>query len=103
RRLVTTDNGRAVVVMTAAVRENPAAGRYARPPAEGFAVEPDLADPTGVLAAAFGDLASPLSAGGVLRGIGVSDIAVSQHLRLGVEAGAGHPRRAKTCQSADEG
>jgi hypothetical protein len=36
-------------------------------PAEGFAVGPDLTDPTGVLAAAFGDLASPLIAGGVLR------------------------------------
>jgi GNAT superfamily N-acetyltransferase len=34
---------------------------------EGFAVEPDLADPTGVLAAAFGDLASPLIADRVLR------------------------------------
>src|SRR5580692_6904682 len=65
--LVATDNGRTVAVMTAAVRQNPVAGRYARLPAEGFAVEPDLADPTGVLAAAFGDLASPLVAGGVLR------------------------------------
>jgi hypothetical protein len=45
--LVATEDGRAVVVMTAAVRENPAAGRYARLPAEGFAVDPDLADPTG--------------------------------------------------------
>jgi hypothetical protein len=38
--LVTTDKGRTVAVMTAAVRENPAVGRYARLPAEGFAVEP---------------------------------------------------------------
>ena len=67
RGLVATDNGRTVAVMTATVRENPAAGRYARLPAEGFAVEPDLADPTGVLAVAFGDLASPLIAAGVLR------------------------------------
>jgi hypothetical protein len=52
--LVATQDGRAVAVMTAAVRENPATGRYARLPAEGFAVEPDLADPTGVFAAAFG-------------------------------------------------
>jgi GNAT superfamily N-acetyltransferase len=65
--LVATDNGRTVAVMTATVRENPAGGRYARLPAEGFAVEPDLADPTGVLAVAFGELASPLIAGGVLR------------------------------------
>jgi GNAT superfamily N-acetyltransferase len=65
--LVATQDGRAVAVMTAAVRENPAVGRYVRVPAEGFAVDPDLTDPTGVLAAAFGDLASPLVAGGVLR------------------------------------
>jgi hypothetical protein len=65
--LVVKDGERAVAVMTAAVRENPAVGRYARLPAEGFAVAPDLADPTGVLAAAFGDLASPLVAGGVRR------------------------------------
>jgi GNAT superfamily N-acetyltransferase len=64
--LVATQDGRAVAVMTAVVRDNPA-GRYARLPAEGFAVDPDLTDPTGVLAAAFGDLASPLIAGGVLR------------------------------------
>ena len=67
RGLVATDNGRIVAVMTAAVRENPAVGRYARLPAEGFAVEPDLADPTGVLAVAFADLASPLIADGVVR------------------------------------
>jgi GNAT superfamily N-acetyltransferase len=48
------------------VRENPVVGRYARLPAEGFAVDPDLSDPTGVLAVAFGDLASPLIAGAVL-------------------------------------
>ena len=65
--LVATDNGRTVAVMTATVRDNPAAGRYARLPAEGFAVEPELSDPTAVLTAAFGDLASPLIADGVLR------------------------------------
>jgi len=67
RGLVATDSGRTVAVMTAAVRQNPAVGQYARVPAEGFAVEPDLADPTGVLAVAFAELASPLIAGGVLR------------------------------------
>jgi GNAT superfamily N-acetyltransferase len=67
RGLVATVNGRTIAVMTATVRQHPAGGRYARLPAEGFAVDPDLADPTGVLAAAFGDLASPLIAGGVLR------------------------------------
>jgi GNAT superfamily N-acetyltransferase len=64
--LVATGHGRAAAVMTVTVRENPVAGRYARLPADGFAVEPDLADPAGVLAAVFGDLASPLIAGGVL-------------------------------------
>jgi len=65
--LVVTSNGRAVAVMTVTVRETPMVSRYARLPAEGFAVEPDLDDPTGVLAAAFADLASPLVADGVLR------------------------------------
>ena len=67
RGLVATENGRTIAVMTATVRPHPAGGRYARLPAEGFAVDPDLADPTGGLAVTFGDLASPLIAGGVLR------------------------------------
>ena len=67
RGLVATGNGRTIAVMTAIVRQHPAGGRYARLAAEGFAVDPDLADPTGVLAVAFGDLASPLIADGVLR------------------------------------
>ena len=67
RGLVATDHGRTVAVMTATVRQHPAGGRYARLPAEGFAVDPDLADPTGVLAVTFGDLAAPLIADGVLR------------------------------------
>ena len=65
--LVVMGNGRAAAVMAAAARENPAVGRYALLLAEGFAVDPDLADPTGVLAAAFADLAAPLIAGGVRR------------------------------------
>jgi GNAT superfamily N-acetyltransferase len=65
--LVGTEDGRTVAVMTAAVRENPHVGRYARLPADGFAVDPDLADPTGVLAVTFGDLVAPLIAGGVRR------------------------------------
>jgi GNAT superfamily N-acetyltransferase len=65
--LVATDNGRTVAVMTAAVRQHPAGGQYARLPADGFAVDPDLADPTGVLAVTFADLVSPLVASGVLR------------------------------------
>jgi GNAT superfamily N-acetyltransferase len=63
--LVATSGGHTVAVMTVTAREIPAIGRYARLPAEGFAAEPDLADPTGVLAAVFGDLASPLIARGV--------------------------------------
>jgi GNAT superfamily N-acetyltransferase len=66
RGLVATDNGRTALVITARVQENRDAGRYARLPAEGFAVEPDLVDPTGILAVAFGELASPLTAGGPL-------------------------------------
>jgi hypothetical protein len=65
--LVATEGGHTLAVMTATVRPHPAGGRYARLPAEGVAVDPDLADPTGVLAVVFGDLASPLIAGGVLR------------------------------------
>jgi GNAT superfamily N-acetyltransferase len=60
-------DGRAAAVMAAEARENPAVGRYALLLAEGFAVDPDLTDPTGVLAAAFADLAAPLIAGGVRR------------------------------------
>jgi len=67
RGLVAAEEGRAVAVITVAVREVGGIGRYASLRAEGFAVEPSLADPTGVLAAAFGDLASPLIAEGVLR------------------------------------
>jgi GNAT superfamily N-acetyltransferase len=65
--LVVMDNGRAAAVMAAAARENPAVGRSALLLAEGFAVDPDLTDPTAVLAAAFADLAAPLIAGGVRR------------------------------------
>jgi GNAT superfamily N-acetyltransferase len=65
--LVAIQDGRAVAVMAAAARENPAVGRSALLLAEGFAVDPDLTDPTAVLAAAFADLASPLIAGGVRR------------------------------------
>ena len=49
--LVVMGNGRDAAVMAAAARENPAVGRYALLLAEGFAVDPDLTDPTGVLAA----------------------------------------------------
>jgi GNAT superfamily N-acetyltransferase len=65
--LVVMGNGRAAAVMAAAARENPAVGRSALLLAEGLAVDPDLADPTGVLGAAFADLAAPLIAGGVRR------------------------------------
>ena len=67
--LVIGDLGGATVERAGALaaRQHPAGGRYARLPAEGFAAAPGLADPAGVLAAAFGDLASRLIAGGVLR------------------------------------
>ena len=67
RGLAAAGNGRTIAVMTATARQHPAGGRYARLPAEGFAAALDLADPAGVLAPAFGDLAPPLIAGGVLR------------------------------------
>lgn len=67
RGLVATSHGHTLAVMTVTVRPHPAGGRYARLPPEGFAVDPDLADPTGVLAVAFGELAPPLIADGVLR------------------------------------
>jgi GNAT superfamily N-acetyltransferase len=65
--VVATHQGRPVAVMTAIVREGPAVGRYARLPAEGFAVDPQLADPTTVLAIVYGQLAQPLIAAGVSR------------------------------------
>jgi AMP-binding enzyme len=65
--LVVMGNGRAGAVMAAAARENPAVGQYALLLAGGFAVDPDLTDPTRVLAAAFADLAAPLIGGGVRR------------------------------------
>jgi hypothetical protein len=51
--------------MAAAAQENPAVGRSALLLAEGFAVDPELTDPTRVLGAAFADLAAPLIADGV--------------------------------------
>ena len=65
--VVASDNGRALAVMTAAVRDSRAIGRYARLPAEGFAVNPDLTDPTGVLATLYGQFAPRLIAGGAPR------------------------------------
>jgi hypothetical protein len=57
--LIASDRGRTVAVLAVSVCEG-RAGRYALLPPEGFAVEPGLADPTGVLAA-------PLIADGVRR------------------------------------
>jgi GNAT superfamily N-acetyltransferase len=67
RGIVACEGGRAVAVMTAEVRENPVTGAYARLPAEGFAVDPDLEDPTGVVALVYRELAPPLVAGGARR------------------------------------
>jgi hypothetical protein len=53
--------------MTAAVRENPAAGRYAPPAGRRLRRRPRPDRSDRVLAAAFGDLASPLIASGLLR------------------------------------
>ena len=105
RGLVATGNGRTLAIMTAAVRENPAAVRYARLPPEGFAVDPDIADPTGVLAAIFADLASPLIADGVLRyyllhaalprlSEALSNLGFGRHGAYGVQPAA--PRRSSS-------
>jgi GNAT superfamily N-acetyltransferase len=65
RGLVVSDGGRAVAVMTVTVRENAVIGRYARFPAEGFAVDPESADATAAVGAAYAELAASLVAGGV--------------------------------------
>jgi GNAT superfamily N-acetyltransferase len=60
--LVAAERGRPLAVMTGI-----ASGDHARLPAEGFAVAPDLDDPTTVLARLYGELAPQLVAAGVLR------------------------------------
>jgi GNAT superfamily N-acetyltransferase len=62
--LVVGTGGRVAALMTVTVRENPVVGRYARFPAEGFAVDPDLVDPTGVVGALYAELAPALVTGG---------------------------------------
>jgi hypothetical protein len=56
------ERGRPLAVMTRIAH-----GDHARLPAEGFAVAPDLEDPTTVLARLYGELAPELVAAGVLR------------------------------------
>lgn len=65
RRLVAIDHGRVLAVAAVAVRHGSVIGRYAKLPAEGLAVDPDLADPTAVLSVLWGELARPLLADGV--------------------------------------
>lgn len=65
--IVASNNGRVVAVMTAEIRENPEIGSYARLPAEGFAVDPDLEDPTAVVAPVYRELAPQLLAAGSRR------------------------------------
>jgi GNAT superfamily N-acetyltransferase len=60
--LVASKRGRPLAVMTGIAR-----GDHARLPAEGFAVAPDLEDPTTVLARLYGELAPELVAAGMLR------------------------------------
>jgi GNAT superfamily N-acetyltransferase len=62
RGAVALQRGQPLAVMTGTVH-----GDHARLPAEGFAVAPDLEDPTGVLARLYGELAPWLVAGGALR------------------------------------
>jgi GNAT superfamily N-acetyltransferase len=65
--VVATDRGRLVAVMTATVGDSSAVGPYARLPAEGLAVDPEIADPTGALAVVYAALASTLVARGIVR------------------------------------
>ncbi|HKD96326.1 MAG TPA: GNAT family N-acetyltransferase [Micromonosporaceae bacterium] len=67
RGLLAMDRGRPVALMTATVRDVRAVGRYARLPAEGLAVHPELPDPTTVLATVYAELAGALIADGVRR------------------------------------
>ncbi|HEX6686666.1 MAG TPA: GNAT family N-acetyltransferase [Candidatus Limnocylindrales bacterium] len=67
RGLLASHQGRPLAVMTAGVRDARPVGRYARLPAEGLAVDPDLDDPTAVLASLYRALAVPLVADGVMR------------------------------------
>jgi len=60
--VVAVERGRPLAVMTGIPRAS-----HARLPAEGFAVAPDLEDPTTVLARLYGELAPGLLAAGVLR------------------------------------
>jgi GNAT superfamily N-acetyltransferase len=64
--LVAVERGRPLAVMTGIAR-GIASRSYGRLPAEGFAVAPDLEDPTTVLARLYGELAPELVAAGVLR------------------------------------
>jgi GNAT superfamily N-acetyltransferase len=67
RGILATDRGRPLAVITATVRDVRAVGRYARLPAEGVAVDPDLDDPTTVLATLYAELAGTLIAEGARR------------------------------------
>jgi GNAT superfamily N-acetyltransferase len=67
RGVVATNRGRPLAVLTAGVRDGRVVGRYAYLPAEGFAVDTELDDPTTVLATMYAQLASPMVAAGVWR------------------------------------
>jgi len=67
RGVVATDRGRPFAVLSAGVRDGRVLGRYGYLPAEGFAVDPELHDPTTVLATMYAQLASPMVTGGVWR------------------------------------
>jgi GNAT superfamily N-acetyltransferase len=67
RGVVATDRGRPLAVLTASVHDRRVLGRYGYLPAEGFAVDPELDDPTTVLATMYAQLASPIVTAGVWR------------------------------------
>jgi len=67
RGVVASSESRPIAVMTAGVRDVRVVGRYARLPAEGLAVDPELDDPTTALAILYAEVAAPIVEDGVLR------------------------------------
>jgi len=65
--VVAVEDGRVRAVMTGIERVSRAGSRYVELPAAGFAIDPDLEDPTRLLAVVYGEFADAIVADGVLR------------------------------------
>jgi hypothetical protein len=61
---VVIEGGRPWAVLTGIVRDDAVLGSHLRLPADGFAVDPGLRDPTRVLALLYGEFARPFVAAG---------------------------------------